>query len=108
MVQFALGSMAPYAYGELHRLLQGVGPGLQGSQLFADHFLRCFVLKVTIVIALLMGGGDEHFRFVERVHIKKYQDLTQVILAAAGAHAAHGGAHDGGGLAGEDATRDPG
>ena len=95
MVQFALGSMTPYAQGGLCRLLQRVDPGLQGGQLLADHVLRCLVLQVTILITFFMGCRDEHFRFVERMHIQKHQHLTQVILAAAGAHAAHGCTHDG-------------
>ena len=67
-MQFALGSVAPYAQGELHHLLQGVGPGLQGRQLLGDHVLRCLVLQVAILITFFMGCRDEHFRFVERVH----------------------------------------
>src|ERR1700690_2730035 len=68
-------------------------PGNQPREQLANQLLCLLIRQVPTLVETVGGVRDHHFGLIERVHVRKDENLPQVVLRARGSVLAHRGAH---------------
>src|SRR6516165_5622636 len=76
-------------------------PLLEGGEHVADETARSLVGEAAVGVELGVSNADQHFGFVDRVHVEKDTAFTQIVLRPRGASHTGTGSHHRHRLAGE-------